>query len=153
MGAVRAKPATGFTKDGKPRKRAPALTVADIPHVREIIDSLPMATFASLSRAMGREETAIRAFCLKHNLLAASTRNFPVRAKGVTADIFKEIDRRNLSLRKVADQMQVDEATVGAWRSGRYNCNAFTLECLAQIAGYRLVLAPLSEVSSQDGRQ
>jgi len=153
MGTVRAKPATGFTLDGKPRKRAAPLKKADIPRVQELIDSLPIATYASLSRAMGREETAIRVFCMKYDLLGPSKRNKPVRATGLQGRIFAEIDRKGLPLREVAEELQMHATTVGNYRAGRLQCSGFILECLAEIAGYRLVLAPLSEVSSQDGQQ
>ncbi|MDK4729365.1 helix-turn-helix domain-containing protein [Rhizobium phaseoli] len=133
----------------KRRPRRPNLKAADIPRIQALIDANPECTCASIADMIGWHRGNMARFTAKHGLL------FPrkyvvegVRAGGLAGEIIRKVEDTGLTQQSVAKQLQVDQSLISRWRAGKSEPSLFLAVCLAEIAGYRLVLEKVESPSS-----
>lgn len=135
--------------DKPKRKRRPKLTASDLPHVRALIAANPECTCASIATMMGWHRGNFARFASKHGLVFPSKYiERPVHGKGLTSDIMRKVASTGLTQSSVAKQLQVDKSMITRWRAGTSEPTLFMATCLAEIAGYRLVLEKIESPSS-----
>lgn len=136
--------------DRPKRKRRPNLKVADIPRIKALIDANPECTCASIADMIGWHRGNLARFTAKHGLL------FPrkyvveprVRAGGLAGEIIRKVEDTGITQKGVAEQLQVDQSLISRWRAGKSEPSLFLAVCLAEIAGYRLVLEKIESPPS-----
>lgn len=140
--------------DRPKRKRRKNLTAMDVPHIKALIEQNPESTCASIARLIGRDRGNFGRFVKKHGLVFPREQiKHPLRARGLVGEILRLAEAMKISQRSMAAELQVDKATIMRWRLGHSEPTLFLAECMAEMAGYKLALIPLSDLSSQDDRQ
>lgn len=133
------------------KKNSKRLNETHIEEVVAVLNTLKVKNYSNLARAMGRDDSALRVYCLKYGIaIDAFAKKKPIRAPAIVGEVFKIADAKGMKLKDIAALMGNHTSTVGNWRRGNSSCSAFALECIAGIVGARLIVEPItSESNSQ----
>lgn len=133
------------------KKYKKRLSVKDVPEVISILESLEVKNYANLARAMGRDDSALRQFCLRNGIeMAAFNKKKVIRAPALVGEVFKYADKKGIRLKDIAAKLGNHTSTVGNYRRGNSACNVFTLECIAEIVGCKIVVQPITSESNHE---
>jgi hypothetical protein len=121
------------------------LSKHDARKLQLILDQNPSWTPAELARQIGRSEAALMRFMRRHEIKpGVRFAKKPMRANGLLGKVLGELERTYLQ-KQICDELQITRNRLCAWRLGHRDVPLSLFECLADLAGYRVVLEPVEE--------
>lgn len=127
------------------RKNRRRFTEKDIPWVTTTLEGLDTKNYATLSRALDRDDHAVRMFCLKHGIkITHAHKHKRARAPTTVGEVFRIADAKGIRLRDIAEKMGNNVSTIGAYRMGSNACSVFALECIADIVGCKIFVEEIT---------
>lgn len=128
------------------------VTQQDIDRLRLILSEnkarQPPLTNRQLIAQWGKDYTTFHRYKWKIEAGEPITLVTPMQknCKGVVKELFEVlIDQQQLALTEIAQKLGVSTAAVSYWYAGLHLPTSFNLECLAELAGFKLTLQPLEQ--------
>jgi len=135
------------------------VTREDVQRLKEILDEnstrSPPLSARQLIAAWGKDEATFYRYRFKLEQNEPITYiDPPVRGcTGVVKELFEHLmDSQGKSQAEIARRVGVTPNAVRYWHSGEHLPSSFNLECLAQLAGFKLGLLPQAVGTTKEGQ-
>jgi hypothetical protein len=121
------------------------LSKTDTRKLQTLLNQNPSWTPAELARQLNRSEAALARFMRRHDIQPGVRYvKKPLRVGGMLGRVLGELERKYIQ-KEICHELQISRNRLCAWRLGQQDVPLTLFECLVQLAGYRIVLEPISK--------
>jgi hypothetical protein len=97
-------------------------------------------------KALGVPGTTFTRFLRRYDLDFFPTKTrVPTRANGLVGELFKAASDQGMTMAHIGHRLPAHSRTVLKWRTGEHGMPLFAAQCLADLLGFQIKLAPKDE--------